>query len=49
LYELRSEDHAVARGINSIQAVKEAAGWRIAEITVQAESAAAPLPEEYLP
>ena len=49
LYALRSECHAVARGINSIQAIKEAGGWRIAAIMVQAESATAPLPEEYLP
>ena len=49
LYALRSDGHAVGRGINSIQAIKEAGGWRVAGITVQAESAAAPLPEEYLP
>jgi len=49
LYALRSDGHAVARGINSIQAIKEAGGWRIAGIMVQAESATAPLPEEYLP
>ena len=49
LYALRSDGKAVARGINSIQAVKEAGGWRIAGITVQAEPAGAPLPEEYLP
>ena len=49
LYALRSEGHAVGRGINSIQAIKETGGWRIAGIMVQAESAAAPLPEEYLP
>jgi hypothetical protein len=49
LYALRSDGKAVARGINSIQAVKEAGGWRVAEIVVQAESTAAPLPAEYLP
>ena len=49
LYVLRSDGHAVARGINSIQAIREAGGWRIAGIMVQAESAATPLPEEYLP
>ena len=49
LYALRGDGHAAARGINSIQAIKEAGGWRIAEIMVQAESATAPLPEEYLP
>lgn len=49
LYALRNDGRAAARGINSIQAIKEAGGWRVAEIMVQAESAAAPLPEEYLP
>src|SRR5438270_13539727 len=49
LYALRSDGHAVARGINSIQAIKEAGGWRIAGIMVQAESAAAPLPAEFQP
>jgi hypothetical protein len=48
-YALRIDGHLVARGINSIQAIREAGGWRIAGIMVQAESAAAPLPEEYLP
>jgi hypothetical protein len=49
LYALRSNGNAVARGINSIQAIKEAGGWRITTLMVQAESAAAPLPKEYLP
>ena len=49
LYALRSDGRAVARGINSIQAIKEAGGWRVASIMVQAESATAPLPEEVLP
>ena len=49
LYVLRSDGKAVGRGINSIQAIKEAGGWRVAGITVQPESASAPLPEEYLP
>jgi hypothetical protein len=48
-YVLDSDGKQVARGINSIQAIKEAGGWRIAGITVQAESATAPLPKEYLP
>ena len=48
LYALRSDGKAVGRGINSIQAVKEAGGWRVASITVQAESASAPFPEEYV-
>jgi hypothetical protein len=49
LYALRSDGHTAGRGINSIQAIKEAGGWRVAGIMVQAESAAAPLPEEYHP
>ena len=43
-YALYSDGKQVARGINSIQAVKEAGGWRVAGIMVQAESATAPLP-----
>src|SRR5476651_2574937 len=46
-YALRSDGKQVARGINSIEAIKEAGGWRIMSIMVQAESA--PLPKEYLP
>ena len=49
LYALHGDGKAVACGINSIQAIKEAGGRRIAGVTAQAESAAAPLPEEYLP
>jgi len=48
-YALASDGKQVARGINSIQAVKEPGGWRVMGIMVQAESAAAPLPKEYLP
>jgi hypothetical protein len=48
-YALRSDGKQVARGINSIQAIKEAGGWRVTGIMVQAESATAPLPKEYLP
>ncbi len=48
-YTLQSDDKQVARGINSIQAIKEAGGWRVTGIMVQAESATAPLPKEYLP
>jgi hypothetical protein len=48
-YTLHSDGKQVARGINSIQAIKEAGGWRITSILLQAESAAAPLPREYLP
>jgi len=49
LYALHSDGKAVARGVNSIQAIKQAGGWRITSLMVQAESAAAPLPEKHLP
>jgi hypothetical protein len=48
-YALHSDGKQVARGINSIQAIKEAGGWRVVGIMLQAESATAPLPKEYLP
>jgi hypothetical protein len=48
-YALHSDGKQVARGINSIQAIKEAGGWRVMGIMWQAESASAPLPKEYLP
>jgi len=48
-YALYSDDKQTARGINSIQAIKEAGGWRVTGITVQAESASAPLPKKFLP
>jgi hypothetical protein len=48
-YALSSDGKQVARGINSIQAIKEPRGWRVTDIMVQAESVAAPLPKEYLP
>jgi hypothetical protein len=48
-YALYSDGKQMARGINSIQAIQEAAGWRVTGIMVQAESATAPLPKEYLP
>jgi hypothetical protein len=48
-YALHSDGKQVARGINSIQAIKEVAGWRVMGVMWQAESAAAPLPKEYLP
>jgi hypothetical protein len=44
-YALHSDGKPVARGINSIQAIKEAGGWRVTGIM----SATAPLPKEYLP
>ena len=48
-YSLSSDGKQTARGINSIQAIKETGGWRVTGIMVQAESATAPLPKEYLP
>jgi len=48
-YALHSDGKQVGRGINSIQAIKETGGWRVTSIMVQAESATAPLPKEYLP
>jgi hypothetical protein len=48
-YALNSEGKQVARGINSIQAIKEANGWRILSIMWQAESPGAPIPKEYQP
>jgi hypothetical protein len=48
-YALHSDGKQVARGINSIQAIKEAGGWRVMVIMAQAEAATAPLPKEYLP
>ena len=46
---LYSEGKQAAHGINSIQAIKEAGGWRVTGIMVQAESATTPLPKKYLP
>src|SRR5262245_31741562 len=43
-YTLQSDGKQLARGINSIQAIKEAGGWRVTGIMVQAESVTAPLP-----
>jgi hypothetical protein len=48
-YTLQSDGKQIARGINSIQAIKEAGGWRVTSIMLQAESVTAPLPREYLP
>jgi hypothetical protein len=48
-YVLHSDGKQVARGINSIQAVKVGGGWRVSGIQWQAESAALPLPKEVLP
>ena len=48
-YALHSDGKQVARGINTIQAMKDVGGWRVTSIMVQAESATALLPKEYLP
>jgi len=48
-YTLHSDGKQVARGINSIQSIKEPGGWRVTGILVQAESVTAPLPKELLP
>jgi hypothetical protein len=48
-YALRSDGKQVARGVNSIQAMKVTDGWRVLGIMWQAESAATPLPKELLP
>lgn len=48
-YALSSDGKQVARGINSIEAIKGVDGWRVAGIMVQEESATMPLPMEYLP
>jgi len=41
-YTLQSDGKPAARGFNSIQAIKEAGGWRVAGIMVQAEPVTAP-------
>ena len=48
-YALQSDGKQVARGINSIQAIRQAGAWRVAGILLQAESFPEPLPREYLP
>ena len=48
-YALYSDGKQSARGINSIEAIKEAGAWRVTGIMVQAESATVPLPKKYLP
>jgi len=48
-YALQSDGKQVARGVNSIQAIKEASGRRMTGIMVQEEPASMPLPKEYLP
>jgi hypothetical protein len=48
-YALGSDGKQLARGINSIQAMRAAGGWRVLGIMWQAESAATTLPKELLP
>ena len=48
-YTLKSDGRQIMRGINSIQAIKEGGGWRVAGIMVQPESFIAPLPGELAP
>ena len=48
-YTLQSDGKQLARGINSIQAIKAGGGWRVASIMVQAETATLPLPKDDLP
>ena len=48
-YALESDGKQVARGINSIQPIKGADGWRVTGIIVHEESASMPLPKRYLP
>jgi len=48
-YALQSDGKQTGRGINSIQAIRAADGWRVAAIVVNAEAAAVPLPAEMLP
>jgi hypothetical protein len=43
------EGKVLDRGINSIQAIFDGKQWHVIEITWQAESPAAPVPEKYLP
>lgn len=50
-YEVRPtpDGKASVRGINSIQAVFDGTRWKVIEIFWQAETAAEPVPEKYLP
>jgi hypothetical protein len=48
-YAVSAGGKQLARGINSIQAIKESGGWRILGVLWQAESPGAPIPKEYLP
>lgn len=50
-YEVRPtpDGKATARGINSIQAVNDGHEWKVEQILWEAESAAEPVPQQYLP
>jgi len=48
-YVLKVDDKQVARGVNSIQAVRTDAGWRVLEVSWQAETPKLQLPKELLP
>jgi hypothetical protein len=48
-YVLKVNGKQVARGVNSVQAVKTDAGWRVLEVSWQAETPQLPLTKELLP
>ena len=48
-YTLQSDGKPAGRGINSIQAIKAAGGWRVTGIVVQAEAVTASRPKGTLP
>jgi hypothetical protein len=48
-YVLKVNGKQLARGVNSIQAVKTSEGWRVLEVSWQAETPQLPLTKELLP
>jgi hypothetical protein len=48
-YVLKVGGKQVARGVNSIQAVRTDTGWRVLEVSWQAEEKKLPMPQELLP
>ena len=48
-YVLKVNGKQVARGVNSIQAVKTDAGWRVLEVSWQAETPQLQVPKQLLP
>jgi hypothetical protein len=48
-YVLEVNRKQLARGVNSVQAVKTDAGWRVLEVSWQAETPELPLTKELLP